>query len=65
MAGTYGLTEKILNGVSRQIIVYKVERDKFRYTSVDIHALENGTKISIKDNIKSLKDVDDIRKVDN
>ena len=54
----------ILDGVSRQMVVYKVEKDKFRYTSLDVSALEYGIKISKEDYVTRLEDVTDIRNDD-
>merc|ERR1712055_1227723 len=65
LAGTEEFLRMVLDGVSGRMVVSKVEKDKFRYTGLDIRALEDGVEISMKDYVDSLEDVGEIRKADN
>ena len=56
--------EKILVGVTCQMTVSKVERNKFRYTGLDAEALGNSIKISMQQYVNTLEIVEDIRKTD-
>ena len=42
LAHTEGIVKMILEGVFRQMAVFKVDKDKFLYTGLDVHSLEDG-----------------------
>ena len=42
----------------------KVEKNKFRFTGLDICAIKDGIEISIENHVKSIDDVATIRKAD-
>ena len=46
-AGTEDFMERILDGVSNQMTVSKVERHKYRYTSLDIEILNKYIEVSM------------------
>ena len=61
VAGPEDFAYKILVGVSNHITVSEVETDKFRYTGLEVEALEGGNKVSMQEYIKSLENVEVIR----
>ena len=54
----------ILKSVLEQMMISKVDIDKFRYVGLGVEATKKGIKISMQDYINSLEDVVDIRKTD-
>ena len=62
LAGTAKFVEEVLEIVDQQLTVSKVERDKFRFTGIDINAVEHGIKVEMDDYMNSGKDIKDIRK---
>ena len=64
LAETDEFVEEIISKVEQNLIVSKVEKNKFRFTGLDVCAVENGIEITIDDYIMSLEDVAAIRKAD-
>lgn len=64
LAGTDELIKVIIVGVEKTLTVSKVEKDRFRFTGLDICAVDNGFEISMEDYIWSLKNVLNVRKTD-
>ena len=60
LAGTGEFLKMVLDGVSEKMTVSKVERDKFRFTGLDVHGMKEGIEISMDDYVDSLEDVKDI-----
>ena len=50
--------------MEQNLIVSKVEKDRFHFTGLDICAVKDGINIFIEDYVMSLEDVTDIRKAD-
>ena len=48
----------------RELTVSKIERDKFRYTGIDVSTVEDGIEIEMEDYVESLEEVKEIRKAD-
>ena len=63
-AGTQEFIDDVLEAVRKELIVSKIEKDKFRYTGIDIAAVENGIKIEIEDYVDSLEEVKEICRAD-
>ena len=61
MAGTKEFIEEIREMLKSKLSVSKVEKDKFRFTGVDIEKTKDGITISMEDYAKSLEFVDEIR----
>ena len=62
LAGTNKFIEEIITGVKETLNVSKVERDRVRFTGLDICSVANKIKISMMDYVQSLEDVSTIRK---
>ena len=43
--------------ISRELTVSKIERDRFRYTGIDVSEVEDGIVIQMEDYVDSLEDV--------
>ena len=56
--------EKILDGLFNLMTVSKVEWDKFRYTGLNVEALNDSIEVSMQEYVISLKDVEYIRKTE-
>ena len=50
--------------ISRELTVSKIERDRFRYTSIDVSAVEDRIEIQMEDYVDSLEEVKEIRRAD-
>ena len=61
MAGTKEFIEEIRTMLKSKLSVSKVEKDKFRFTGVDIEKTGEGITISMEDYAKSLEFLDEIR----
>jgi hypothetical protein len=61
MAGTRQFLDWIGGILRKELQISKVERNKFRFTSIDIEKTSEGIKISMNDYANSLQDVTDIR----
>ena len=64
LAGTEAFINEVLETVSRELTVSKIERDNFRYTGIDVKTVENGVEVEMKDYVDSLEEVKEIRKAD-
>ena len=64
MAGTQEFFNKVLEAVIKELTVSKVERDKFRYTGIDVCATDDGIEIKMEDYVESLEEVKEVRKAD-
>ena len=64
LAGTDEFIKEVLETVGRELTVSKIERDKFRYTGIDVSTVEGGIKIEMEDYVESLEEVKEIRKAD-
>ena len=64
LAGTKEFNNKVLEVISRELMVSKIERDSFIYTGIDVSTTDDGIYISIEDYVKSLEEVNEIRKAD-
>ena len=59
-AGTEDFIEEVLETVSRELTVSKIERDNFRYTGIDVKTVEDGIEIEMEDYVESLEEVKEI-----
>ena len=64
LAGTPDFIKHVISVVGEELTVSKVEEDVFRFTGLDIKAVETGIEISMEDYSNSLKDIIEIRKTD-
>ena len=55
---------EVLETVGRELIVSKIEKDKFRYIGIDVTTMEDDIKIEMEDYVESLEEVKEIRKAD-
>ena len=62
LAGTEAFINEVLETVSRELTVSKIERDNFRYTGIDVKTVEDGIEVEMKDYVDSLEEVKEIRK---
>lgn len=62
IAGTKIFANNIIKKVKSVLTVSKVEKNKFRFTGIDIHKSENEIVISMEDYAKSIEEIQDIRK---
>ena len=64
LAGTDEFMKKVISVVEKELTVYKIEEDVFRFKGLDIKVVKDGIEILMEDYSRSLKDVTDIRKVE-
>ena len=64
LAGTEEFINKVLEVVTNELTVSKVEKDKFRYTGIDVCATDDGIEIKMEDFVESLEEVGEIRVAD-
>ena len=64
LAGTEEFINKVLEIISRELMVSKIERDSFRYTGIDVSTTDHGLEIKIEGYVESLEDIKEIRKAD-
>ena len=64
LAGTEDFIKEVLETVARELTVSKIERDSFRYTGIDVSAVDDGIEIEMEDYVASLEEVKEIRKAD-
>ena len=57
LAGTEDFIKEVLETVSRELTVSKIERDNFRYTGIDLKTVEDGIEIEMEDYVASLEEV--------
>ena len=62
LAGTEAFVNEVIETVSRELTVSKIERDNFRYTGIDVKTVDDGIEIEMKDYVDSLEEVKEIRK---
>ena len=62
LAGTENFINEVLETVGRELTVSKIERDKFRYTGIDVSAVNDGIEIEMEDYVDSLEEIKEIRK---
>ena len=48
----------------RELTVSKIEKDKFRYTGIDVSVVKDGIKVQTGDYMDSLKKIKEIQKAD-
>ena len=64
MVRTAEFVEKLRVGIAEALTVSKVERDRFRFTGWDVQKYEDGVLVSMEEYANSLKDIENIRRVD-
>ena len=64
LAGTEDFINEVLETVSRELTVSKIERDNFRYTGIDVKTVEDGIEVEMEDYVESLEEDREIRKAD-
>ena len=61
VSGKEEFIESILNVLKKQLSVSKVERNKFRFTGVNVEKSEDGIMISMEDYAKSMNVFEEAR----
>ena len=64
LAGTEDFVNEVINAVSEELTLSKIEKDNFRYTGIDIKTVDDGIEIEMQDYFNSLDKVREIRKAD-
>ena len=64
LAGTETFIKEVLETISRELTVSKIERDNFRYTGIDVLAMDDGIEVQMEDYVESLEEMKEIRKAD-
>ena len=54
LAGTENFIKEVLETISRELTVSKIEKEKFRYTGIDVSAVDNGIEVQMEDYVDSL-----------
>ena len=54
--------DEVIDTVSKDLTLSKIERENFRYTGIDVRTVEDGIEIEIQDYVDSLEEVTEIRK---
>ena len=62
IAGTYSFIASILNRLESSLTISKVERDRYRFTGMDVSKLENCVELSMEDHAASIEEIKEIRK---
>ena len=62
LAGMQEFIDEVLKAIEEELTVSKVERDSFRYTGIDVEAIEDGIEIKMEDYVDSLEEVKEIRR---
>ena len=57
LAGTEEFIKKVLETISRELTVSKIEKDNFRYTRIDVFTTNDGIEIQMEDYVESLEDM--------
>ena len=55
LAGTEDFIKEVLETISRELTISKIERDNFRYTGIDVKTVEDGIEIEMQDYVDSFK----------
>ena len=64
LAGTDVFIKELLETISRELTISKIERDNFCFTGMDISTVKDGLKIAMEDYVNSLDEIKVIRKAD-
>ena len=64
LAGTEEFVKEVIDTVSEELTVSKIERENFRYTGIDVKTVEDGIEIEMQDYVDSLDEVREIRKAE-
>ena len=64
LAGTEAFIKEVLETISRELTVSKIERDNFRYTGIDVTTVNYGIEVQMEDYVESLDEMKKIRKAD-
>ena len=64
LAGTEDFIKEVLETISRELTVSKIEKDKFRYTGIDVSVVEDGIEVEMEDYVDSLEEIKEIQKAD-
>ena len=62
VAGTEEFVQRIVKGISEKFTVSKIERDRFRFTGLDVEATEGKIRISMEDYAESVEPLKEVRK---
>ena len=62
IAGKEDYLEKIGGKIRTNLMVSKVEKDKFHFTGIDIERTEDGIRMSMEDYAGSISEIEEIRK---
>jgi len=65
LSGTKEFLEEMIGNIKRILTVSKVERQKFRFTGVDVEKTESGIVVSMEDYAESVEEIEDFRKTKN
>ena len=60
LAGTKDFIKEVLETISRELTVSKIEKDKFRYTGIDVSVVEDGIEVEMEDYVDSLEEIKEI-----
>ena len=64
LAGTETFIKEVLETISRELTVPKIERDNFRYTGIDVSGVKDGIEVQMEGYVEILKDMKEIQKSD-
>ena len=64
LAGTENFVNEVIDAISEELTVSKIERENIRYTGIDVTTVEDGIEIEMQDYVDSLDEVREIRKAD-
>ena len=64
LAGTEDFIKEVLETISRELTVSKIERDRFRYTGIDVSVVDDRIEVQMEDYVDSLKEIKEIQKAD-
>ena len=65
MAGTDGFLDKLEKKIRKELNVSKVEKNKYRFTGIDIENKKDGIVMSMEDYAESIEEIKEIRKEKN
>ena len=64
LAGTKTFIKEVLETISRELTVSKIERDNFRYTGIDVSTMDNGIEVQMEDYVEILEKMKEIWNTD-
>ena len=64
LAGTEDFIKEVSETISRELTVSKIERDRFRYTGINVSVVDDIIEIQIEGNVDSPEEVKEILKAD-